>query len=697
MPDADASPRTRVPLLLPLLAAAVAIGAFLVWPDGSAPAPTAAPPGASDGGADARATTEPAQVPPTANDDPFRRPAPDLVRTRPPVSANHPQGLRGRVVDATGAAVADVAVHLVESPANEPLLLPMMTRQPHFFAPVASDRTDRNGAFAVGLAVTQDKLYELYVVSARHATVHLTGLSLVAGSWHDLGEIRLDAGATLRGRVTVAGRPGLPVPHAVVTVAAGSAFADAALRALPDNEDTLVAKANPDGSYRIEHAPARGAVRVTAFAPGFVRMTRTDVELDATAPAVVDFELPAARSLTGSVQTVTGTPIAGARIEALPPVAAADAVVAISDERGAFRLEGMLAARHTVRATCNGYAPVEQREATPGEPMLLTMEPMGRLHVTVRAPTGRILRTYRLAVRRFFAADPAAPLDESALVAGNIGAVPGVPDQRVRLDGATDHAEVAGIPAGVFVCEVEADGFAKTLSRPFRYPPEGAAAGSVVRLAVTADEGFTLHGRVVDADGNPLRDAVVTTQVDGSWPDSPLIRTFLNAVPVKISRRTARTDGQGRFTLARLARASYQVQVEHPDGCRALIRHIDGNRGGERTLPPIPLARGSLVQGQVTVGGKVSGQVKVLLTTPPKTPAEQSLRLKTVTNGEGRYRFVRRIPPGSYVLRATPVGGSPADAEVFTQIVNLRDSKTEFTVPAGRDVVTIDLDVPAAN
>ena len=85
--------------------------------------------------------------------------------------------------------------------------------------------------------------------------------------------------------------------------------------------------------------------------------------------------------------------------------------------------------------------------------------------------------------------------------------------------------------------------------------------------------------------------------------------------------------------------------------------------------------------------------MQVILTTPSTTPADAAIRLETVTDGEGRYRFVRRIPPGNYVLRTAITGGSTPDSAIFNQLLQLRRSSKTFVVPPGQDVVQVNLNL----
>lgn len=707
----------RARWLVPLLAVGVAVIAMYAWPREQTATPSTPTADTGNAAAAANETGETGVQPATADTN-DRTPAPNLTRTTAPDSRDEPQGLRGLVVDQRSRPVPGVDVYLVESASNDPLLFPKVQQQRHLLAPIASAVTAADGTFAVGLGVAQQKVYDLFVLSDHHATVRLTGLRLLPDTWHDLGVLTLDIGTTIRGRVTIAGQPGMPVPQAVISVSSGGVFADAAMRALPDEQGALVAQVRQDGTYELQHAPTTGIVRIAAIAPGFARVVKQGVELQAGVAVTVDFELPPGKTLSGTVRTSTGVPIANARIEAIPKQANMPLLVAFSDERGAFVVHGLRKGKHTVRATAKGFAKTSQDDVEPGADVQLTMVPQNRIHVIARTPNGRLLRNYRVGLRRFFPKDHQAPLDATAVRLGTIGSIHEIRDQRVRLSQGTQFAEITSVPNGIFACEIEAPGFAKTLSLPIRFPIPASAGpvpapgtpqaddpaiqalalppGAVQKVEVIVSPGARLRGQIVDQNGAPVVGAVVTTQPAGTMPDSPTLRVMQGWVPKRITVRSHKTDANGTFVLDRLALTTYQLQVEHPDLCRTLVRNIDCNQPAERTLPPITMAFGGTVAGLATANGRIVGQMKVILTTPPTSPADKSLRLETVTDGEGRYRFTRRIPPGSYVLQTAVVGGTNPDSEIFNQLLQLKRSSKTFVVPAGQDVVQVDLNLPSA-
>lgn len=645
------------------------------------------------------------KIEPAVSKDLDRIAVPELVRVAAPASSDNPQGLRGTIIDTKSRRLPGVSVFLLESASNDPLLFPLVQQQPHLLAPLASTKTASDGSFAVGLPVAQDKSYDLFILSPRHATVRLTGLRLLADTWHDLGDLILNQGATIRGKVTVLGQPNMPVPQAVVSVSSGGAFADAALRALPGELGALVANVNANGEYELQHAPSRGLIEISAIAPGFAKVVKRDIKISDAMTAEVDIELPPGKQLFGDVRTTTGLAIANAKVEAWPKQTNQPPLIAFSDQRGVFNLQGLRSGPHTVKATAPGFAKLEQAGVEPGDQLRLTMVPKNQIRVVVKTQGGRILRNYQLGLRRFFAKDPGSPLDAVALANGTIGSIHEVQDQRVRLSGATDYAEILDVPDGTFCCEAQVPGFAKTLSLPVDFrsknPPGSDPAkqtpGTTQSIEIVVTKGCELRGRVVDANGAPLAKATIKTQSPGTMPDSPMLRMMQGWVPKRITERTASTDANGFFRIESIALATYQLQIEHPDTCRVLLRDINCQQLGVVNLQTIEMPQGSIVKGLATNNGVVKGQMKVVLTTLASSPADMSIRMETVTDGEGRYRFTRRIPPGSYELRTAMVGSNSPESEIFEQLLQFKSSSITLNIHAGQNVTHQDLNLPADN
>lgn len=671
-----------------LAGAAVLVLGALLW---LRPAPVQAPAdaqGREPAAAGALAAEPEAPLPatsqPTAASAATAREVAPAPREAAPI-APAAQGLRGRVVDGDRRPLGGLPVYLVDSATNEPLALTLLHRQGDAFRPLASAATAADGSFALGLTVAQDRAYEVYVTSPTHATTRLGGLAITQGQWHDLGDVTMLPGATVRGRVTVAGRPDIPVAGAVVTVAIGTAFADAALRALPEAGHGLVATTGADGAFEVAHVPSRGVVQASAVAKGFARQLKTNLELKADAPVEVDFALLPGQSIAGRVVDAVGAPLAQARVEAWPTEASGEALVATSGADGAFEVVGLGQGKHAVKATLRGFHTETAAGVDSGRTdVTLALRPQGRVRVRVVGSDGAPLRRYRLGLRRVFVAQ-----------GGQIAAVADVPDRSVALAFDEDAVEIEGLPFGEFCLQVEADGYAKTLSEPFANPANEGAAPRRFEVAVTMSQGATVRGRVVAEDGAPLAGASVQTAAAGIAADSPFYRMLAGATPDRITTLTVRTDADGWFTLARLAPGDYQLLVDHPDACRTAVPDLR-LAAGLRTLPPVSLPIGATVTGRATVGGKPAPQMKVVLSTPPdRQAADGAVRVEAITAPDGTFALPRRVPPGQYELRAARTGTDAPEAHVLHTILQLQRTAVPVAVAPGQREARADIDLPS--
>lgn len=694
-PPTDDRPRARGPRVTAarvglLAVAAVAIAAVL-W---LRPAPVAAPsepsrsePAATGAAAAAEPAAAPVVAPVVATSElalpPERQPP--VAGRELAAAAAAPQGLRGRVVASDGRALGGLPVYLVDSAMNEPLALTLLHRQGDAFRPLVSATSAADGTFALGLLVAQDRAYEVYVTSPAHATARIGGLAITTGRWHDLGDVTMAPGATVRGRATVAGRPDIPVAGAVITITIGTVFADAALRALPDAGQGLVATTAADGSYELAHVPGQGVVQASAVAKGFARQLKTNLELKVDAPIEVDFALLPGQAIHGKVVDADGSPVAQARVEAWPTEASGEPLAGVSSADGTFEVLGLGQGKHAVKAARRGYHTATVAGVDSGRAgVTLTLRPLARVRARVVAADNAPIRRFRVGLRRVFVAQ-----------GGQIAAVADVPDRSVALTGGDDAVDIDGVPFGEFCLQVEADGFAKTLSAPFANPEDGPDQPRSFDVVVTMGQGATVRGRIVAEDGAPLAGATVQTAAAGIPIDSPFYRMLAGATPDRITATTVRSDADGWFALVRLAPGDYQLLVDHPDACRTTMPDLR-LEAGARNLPPLTLPTGARVAGRATVGGKPAPQMKVVLSTPPaQQAAAGALRIEAVTDPDGAFTLPRRVPPGAYELRAARAGSGAPEAHVLHAILELQRTAVAVAIAPGQREIRADIDLPS--
>lgn len=648
----------------------------------------AVPAGRSDGPATPTPSSPRPPIP-----EPRGEPTADSVSqaAREPAQADQPaappknQGLHGRVIDWQRRPLAGIEVFLLESPRNDPLALPAMLQRGLGSGPIAQTRSATDGTFAIGLPVATDKLFELRFLSPEHADAQVGDLRILPDTWHEVGDVTLEPGTTVRGRVTIAGS-NAPVPGATVTLSTGSVFDDVMLQGLPGRERGRTAAVDHLGNYELRHVPRHGRCQLAAVAPGFAQLLRQNLDLRGDGPLVCDFALLPGMLIRGSVVDTAGQPIQDARLEAWPIGASAPPIAARSRRDGSFDLVGLLAMDYRVKVLARGYQDLELSQVPAGrDDLRCELQPRATLAVRVLTPEAQPVLRYELGVRRWF------PHDSDPLQ-GQIGLVAELPEQRIRLDALTPHATIPGVPPGRFVLEVEAPGFAKTLSTPFDVLP----TTNSVAMDVTLERGTVLRGRVLDDAGAPLAGAVVQTEPNGAAPDNPVWRMIAQAAPDRRTKAKATTDPGGWFTLPNLARGIYQLRIDHRDACQQVVGDLRLDADGERSLPAIAVPIGAEVSGRATVGGKVAGQVKVIATTrvEPGAVPERGQRLETATDATGAFRLPRRLPPGSYELQAAEVGQAGPEQPVFEMLRQLQRSATIFTIAPLQRTVAVDIDIP---
>lgn len=670
------SRRVAIALVLGIAAAAL----YWLWPTGD-PVPV------GDPTMRAAAPTANAATPRTAEGPQatVRTDAPERVAPADlgPRTDRLAQGLRGVVVDERAQPLGGVQVHLLESAANDPLALPVLMQQQLPMGPLATARSAADGTFAIGLAHAEDRVYELYLQAPGLAVLRLGGLRILADEWRDVGTVTMAEGATVRGRVTVEGQP-IAVPQATVTLEFGSPFADLALRSLPGLERGLTVTVDATGYYELRQAPARGVVRISAVAPGFARVTRSNVALSSQRPSQIDFALPPGLAIAGQIVDELAAPVAGARVEAWPMRGNADPLTGQSDGNGRFEVLGMRSGNYRLRVRTPEFCDLDVPDVTAGrQDVRIQLVRRGRIAVRVATPTGEAVRRYTLAVRRVVGPGP----DQITLL-------PDVPEQLVALDLVQERAVVPGLPAGTFQLQVTADGYARSLSPRFDITPgEGP---DPLDIDVVLTTGASLIGRVVDDTGQPVAGATVTAQADGADPENPVYRMLGPAVAIAATERTVTSAADGSFELTRLALATYQLAIAHPDFCPATERGLELSSAMPRSLPPVRLAKGTIVTGRATSAGQAGGQYKVVLNSAkdPLGVPVQALRMETTSDADGRFRFARRVPPGAYELRAARIDTVEPEAQVFHQLKQLQRSVTAVTVAKGQPVVEQDLDIP---
>lgn len=351
--------------------------------------------------------------------------------------------------------------------------------------------------------------------------------------------IALKAPAPAAGKV-VSGRDGRPIPGALVW---------------PDRDLGAGTRAGKDGTFRLAHVEAD--VRVYATAPGYF----TDLGR-AAGGRLPTFTLPPRLSAAGIVVDEAGHPVAGANLRAVPtadprgdrhPSAGSGGGYTRSAASGRFQLSRLAAGvTYELRAEHAGFAPTRQElpARAPGSP----------------APNLRVvLHPGRTAFGKVIGADqkPVAGARVSlqpTLPADLVARIWAIRDPGRSPAVATDASgrfEIRSLPAGTFDLAVRARGFAPLTVPALAIP---AGKGTTDLGTVQLAPGGTIHGVVVDPQGEPVADAEV--QPWGAERAGVMIRAgrASDDGPAPVF-----TAADGTFTLEDLAPgAALDLVVTHP-------------------------------------------------------------------------------------------------------------------------------------
>lgn len=220
-------------------------------------------------------------------------------------------------------------------------------------------------------------------------TVH--GIEIEENEVSEQVEIRLEKGATIRGKVT--GPDGMALSDVSVSAANPGMF--------NPFSTTLIASTDASGEYELTNVP-RGERTITFTRTGLQTARRT-VQIDDESETV-DARLEEGLELTGRVRTGDGRPVVGAHVVASSTERTSFRSDITTDGAGNFSIEGLAPGRYTVRATHRSHAAATaELDMRSDQSIDLTMESGGTLvgrvsgldetlysktHVSARGPSG---------------------------------------------------------------------------------------------------------------------------------------------------------------------------------------------------------------------------------------------------------------------------------------------------------------------
>lgn len=547
----------------------------------------------------------------------------------------------GRVLDEDGAPVAGARV----------LYASVSERRDRAHPLLDGVVTEENGAFSFP-ALPKGT----WRILARHKTlapgssepVTLDGATKVDGV-----EIRLEAGAALRGRVVDA--DGAPAPGAVVRASVGG-------RGFRGRRPRQT-YADDDGKFELEGLPkaAMSVVALHESASSETQAVNTEDKAEATSLVL---KLALTGRIAGTVIDSAGEPVDGAQVRLMPDFRAGAGrrfnrqefrlrgiSTELTDPGGNFEFRGLSDMPYRVSAS----PPGSQRRGR------------GPMSGGEEASVGEL--------------DVEIVLEARGTIVGKVAFANGDPPAAFTVS--TGGRRAAPIPFttedGSFeLTDLEPRGYRLSINGPSfdgkTISGVQVVAGDVIDVGTIAvKQGRRVSGRVTDSGGSPVENAtvVVGARLRGSGQST----SGSSGRPFNAgSSKETTTDSNGEFSLSGVGERELALVAEHPSKGRSVAISLPRTSKSSLGLAVVLEPPGALA-GTVTINGAASGSIRV--TAQSKTAT--SARFTVVTGDDGRYRF-DVLAPDTYLISASVGPGRRGFGQISKTIAISSGKTSEFDV-----------------
>ena len=298
-----------------------------------------------------------------------------------------------------------------------------------------------------------------------------------------------------------------------------------------------------------------------------------------------------------------------------------------TDQDGKFKADGLEEGSYQITVAAPGYAPPPIQSAETGN-----------------AAVSFSLQSNARIVGRCIDDETGAPITAFVIGLGTSFDQNSVPYHMRKsfgppktVEGAFEYVDVR---AGTYFLVAEAPGYAGGRSEQLVIGQSERREGVVIRLV----KGATVLGRVIDAAGKPVADAVVSIDAAAmSDPNNIFGRLF--ATQLRRELKEARTTADGTFRIPNVLDGKYALKVRHPDfGPFDDPNPFDVPKSGEVSRPDVNLSRGGTIRGMVSDKDGPDNQAMVTVT--PVTAGGFNQR-QAQTDADGRFE-ISGLAAGEY-------------------------------------------------
>src|SRR5690606_8277115 len=269
--------------------------------------------------------------------------------------------------------------------------------------PLATSVTFDDGSFALGIR-EQGQQVDLRVLSEQHPELAKSPIKLRDGEWWDVGDLSLEVGLIVQGRV-VESLSKTAVANATVYLNASNRAHT--MSATPGRERGIAVQTDGVGNYRFEHAPRQGLINLAVESEGYAATNLLNQQVRPDAPNVLDLELERGRAITRVVIDENGQRITGAKIVAIGHSdKTPQTETTYSDDEGEYTFPALRHGPYRLTASANAYADVEIPLALTDEDIKIVMPKRGSVKLRVLTSNNRPVKSYRLSLKRTFPNNP---------------------------------------------------------------------------------------------------------------------------------------------------------------------------------------------------------------------------------------------------------------------------------------------------